>query len=185
MQCTPQLSTKCFPSIYFKVSAYWWRWFTVHIFYSKRKYAISKEQSFIFYSVISSITGSFIFTAGRTSYSNSALSKTFVCVFGIFCCIFFLDIPLSNQHNWKTSQIVCIRFKTRLFSYGYGIRYEYGIFTQKIKGTEQVSILWFCFLTPFLNLMNILQSIYIALIIFYNRLKSLTIGCALVIPGRR
>ena len=24
------------------------------------------------------------------------------------------------------------------FSYGYGIRYEYGIFTQKIKGTEQV-----------------------------------------------
>ena len=154
-------------------------------FTQRENMRLSKEQSFIFYSVISSTTGSFIFTAGWTSYPNSALSKTCVCFFGFFCCIFFLDIPLSNQHNWKTSQIVCIRFKTRLFSYGYGIRYEYGIFTQKIKGTEQVSVLWFCFLTSFLNLMNILQSIYIALIMFYNRLKSLTIGCALVIPGRR
>ena len=68
-------------------------------FTQRENMRLSKEQSFIFYSVISSTTGSFIFTAGRRIYPNSALSKTCVCFFGFFCCIFFLDIPLSNQHN--------------------------------------------------------------------------------------
>ena len=107
----------------------------------------------------------------------SKLCKTFLLCF-LFFVFFLLKHPFKQSTLlWETSQIVCIRFKTRLFSYGYGIRYEYGIFTQKIKGTEQVSILWFCFLTPFLNLMNILQSIYIALIIFYKHLSWLRI-CA-------
>ena len=155
-------------------------------FTQRENMRLSKEQSFIFYSVICSITDYFLFTSGWTSYQNSTLFNILLLCFLYFLFSFLFRYPFKQSTLlWKTSQIVCIRFKTRLFSYGYGIRYEYGIFTQKIKGTEQVSVLWFCFLTPFLNLMNILQSIYIALIMFYNRLKSLTIGCALVIPGRR
>ena len=34
-------------------------------------------------------------------------------------------------------------------SYGYGIRYEYGIFTQKIKGTEQVGFYVFVTIPTF------------------------------------
>ena len=112
-----------------------------------------KEQSFIFYSVISSITDDFLFTAGWTSYPNSTLFNILLLCFLYFLFSFLFRYPFKQSTLlWKTSQIVCIQFKTRLFSYGYGIRYEYGIFTQKIKGTEQVSVLWFCFLTPFFKL---------------------------------
>ena len=184
MQCTPQTFYQMFSfNLLQSVGIFVAVIHSSSVFYLERKYATFKEWSLIFYSVISSITGGFLFTAGRRRYPNCA--KHFCCVF-CFLFSFLLKHPFKQSTLlWETSQIVCIRFKTRLFSYGYGIRYEYGIFTQKIKGTEQVSILWFCFITPFLNLMNILQFIYIALIIFYNRLKSLTIGCALVIPGRR
>ena len=68
------------------------------------------------------------------------------------------------------------------FSYGYGIRYEYGIFTQKIKGTEQVD--------PIFSVLYILyhqnrQNLCSIDLIFHRRLKSLMTGCALEIPGRR
>ena len=68
-------------------------------------------------------------------------------------------------------------------SYGYGIRYEYGIFTQKIKGTEQVG--FFCFV------LSLLQQCWANIprealhILFIHRLKSPTTGCALEIHGRR
>ena len=58
-------------------------------FTQRENMRLSKEQSFIFYSVISSTTGSFIFTAGRRSYPNSALSKTFVYFFGFFVVFSF------------------------------------------------------------------------------------------------
>ena len=68
------------------------------------------------------------------------------------------------------------------FSYGYGIRYEYGIFTQKIKGTEQVG-----FFYVFCHFSNFLQEALcqLAQILFIHRLKSPTTGCALEIHGRR
>ena len=138
-----KLTTKCFPSIYFKVSAHWWQWFTAQAFFTQRVHMrLFKEQSFIFYSVISSITDDFLFTAGWTSYPNSTLFNILLLCFLYFLFSFLSRYPFKQSTLlWKTSQIVCIRFKTRLFSYGYGIRYEYGIFTQKIKGTEQVSFL--------------------------------------------
>ena len=83
--------------------------------------------------------------------------------------------------------IIC---KISNFSYGYGIRYEYGIFTQKIKGTEQVdpifSYFTFLFYTYFATKLDKISALQCSIdLIFHHRLKSLMTGCALEIPGRR